>query len=74
MQVLDGHISTHSIKTLVIYFVLVNNARCQLLLFIGVRFIIHLLFVFCSAPYSMKLFCLIQFYCSAFKFPVNILI
>jgi hypothetical protein len=40
MQVLDGHISTYSIRhSLFIY--VVNNAHCQLLLCIIVRFIIY---------------------------------
>jgi hypothetical protein len=44
MQVLGGHISTLSNKDTCALFCIVNNARCLLLLFIIVQFIVHLLF------------------------------
>ncbi len=57
MQVLGGHISTFSNNDTRDLFCVLNDARCQLLLFTIVPFIVHLLFDFCSVFHSMKLFC-----------------
>jgi hypothetical protein len=80
MQVLDGHISTHSIKTLVIYsmlwiMLLASYCRVLLLSLLDSLFIFCLTFVQCiiRGDYFVRFDFIVQFSCSPSKCSVLIL-
>jgi hypothetical protein len=67
MQVLGSNSFQPFQKTLMIYFAFVNDACCQLILFNIVKFIVHLLFDFCSI-FMQWYFLFDSIFCSIFMF------